>query len=121
MTGRARGVLDERQVLGVGRDRLAGRPPLEARLLGARRSVAFTAAVTLGLSRVLWSQSIVAEVYSLHLLFVAALFAYFPFSKLVHLGGVFLSPTRNLANNNRAVRHVNPWNPEVEVHEYDHW
>ena len=29
--------------------------------------------------------------------------------------GVFLSPARNLANSNRAKRHVNPWNPEVEV------
>ena len=46
------------------------------------------------------------------------LFAYFPFSKLMHMGGVFLSPTRNLANNNRMRRHVNPWNPEVEVHTY---
>jgi hypothetical protein len=52
---------------------------------------------------------------------VTTLMIYFPFSKLMHLGGVFLSPTRNLANNNRAVRHVNPWNPAVEVHEYDHW
>jgi nitrate reductase gamma subunit len=56
-----------------------------------------------------------------HLFMVTTLMIYFPFSKLMHLGGVFLSPTRNLANNNRAVRHVNPWNPAVEVHEYDHW
>jgi nitrate reductase gamma subunit len=57
----------------------------------------------------------------LHLFMVCVLFAYFPFSKLVHLGGVFLSPTRNLANNNRMRRHVNPQNPEVEVHTYDQW
>jgi nitrate reductase gamma subunit len=56
-----------------------------------------------------------------HLLLVSVLFAYFPFSKLMHLGGVFLSPTRNLANNNRMRRHVNPWNPEVEVHTYQRW
>jgi nitrate reductase gamma subunit len=59
--------------------------------------------------------------FYIHLFLVCALFAYFPFSKLVHLGGVFLSPTRNLANNNRARRHVNPWNPEVEVHTYQQW
>jgi nitrate reductase gamma subunit len=59
--------------------------------------------------------------FYVHLLFVCALFIYFPFSKLVHLGGVFLSPTRNLANNNRKRRHVNPWNPEVEVHTYAQW
>jgi len=59
--------------------------------------------------------------FFVHLLFVSVLFIYFPFSKLVHMGGVFLSPTRNLANNNRMRRHVNPWNPEVEVHTYDQW
>jgi len=59
--------------------------------------------------------------FYIHLFFVCVLFAYFPFSKLMHLGGVFLSPTRNLANNNRARRHVNPWNPEVEVHTYEQW
>jgi hypothetical protein len=26
---------------------------------------------------------------------------YFPFSKLMHMGGVFLSPTRNMPNNTR--------------------
>ena len=49
------------------------------------------------------------------------LFAYFPFSKLMHLGGVFLSPTRNLANNNRMVRHVNPWGYPVKVHTYSEY
>jgi nitrate reductase gamma subunit len=53
-----------------------------------------------------------------HLFLVSTLFAYFPLSKLMHLGGVFLSPTRNLANNNRAVRHVNPWDYPVKVHTY---
>jgi nitrate reductase gamma subunit len=56
-----------------------------------------------------------------HLFLVCVLFAYFPFSKLMHMGGVFLSPTRNLANDNRMRRHVNPWNPEVEVHTYQQW
>jgi nitrate reductase gamma subunit len=59
--------------------------------------------------------------FYVHLFFVAALFIYFPYSKLMHLGGVFLSPTRNLANNNRAKRHINPWNPPVEVHTYEEW
>jgi len=59
--------------------------------------------------------------FFIHLFFVSFLFAYFPFSKLVHMGGVFLSPTRNLANNNRMRRHVNPMNPEVEAHTYEQW
>jgi len=59
--------------------------------------------------------------FFVHLALVSLLFAYFPFSKLVHMGGVFLSPTRNLANDNRARRHVNPWNRPVDVHTYEEW
>jgi nitrate reductase gamma subunit len=36
----------------------------------------------------------------------------------MHLGGIFMSPTRNLANNSRAARHVNPWNYPVKIHTY---
>jgi nitrate reductase gamma subunit len=60
-------------------------------------------------------------VFMVHLLLVSALAAYFPFSKLVHMGGVFLSPTRNLANNNRSQRHINPWNYPVKTHTYQEW
>jgi len=56
-----------------------------------------------------------------HVLLVSALAAYFPFSKLMHMGGVFLSPTRNLANNNRSHRHINPWNYPVRTHTYAEW
>lgn len=56
-----------------------------------------------------------------HLFLVSVLLAYFPFSKLTHMAGVFLSPTRNMANNNRAVRHVNPWNYPVHVHSYEEY
>lgn len=59
--------------------------------------------------------------FYIHVFLVSALFAYFPFSKLMHMGGVFLSPTRNLANNNRTRRHINPWNPVVEPHTYEQW
>ena len=38
--------------------------------------------------------------------------------KLMHAAGIFMSPTRNMANNSRMERHINPWNPEVEVHTY---
>ena len=56
-----------------------------------------------------------------HLFLVCVLFAYFPASKLMHMGGVFLSPTRNMANNTRAVRHVNPWNYDVHTHTYEEY
>ncbi|OGP49271.1 MAG: menaquinol oxidoreductase [Deltaproteobacteria bacterium RBG_13_43_22] len=63
----------------------------------------------------------IGVLFYMHLFSVCCLFAYFPFSKLVHLGGVFLSPTRIMANNNRFVRHVNPWNYPVKVHTYDEY
>jgi nitrate reductase gamma subunit len=59
--------------------------------------------------------------FYIHLFLVSTLLAYFPFSKLVHMGGIFLSPTRNLANNNRMRRHVNPWNYDVKVHTYEEY
>lgn len=57
-------------------------------------------------------------IFYIHLMLVSSLFAYFPFSKLMHMGGVFMSPTRNMANNSRKVRHINPWNPEIKIHTY---
>jgi nitrate reductase gamma subunit len=60
-------------------------------------------------------------VFYAHLFLVSALLAYFPFSKLMHMAGVFLSPTRNLTANSREVRHVNPWNAPVSVHSYEEY
>lgn len=56
-----------------------------------------------------------------HLGLVSTLLAYFPASKLMHMGAVLLSPTRNLANTSRRTRHVNPWNAPVPVHSYQEW
>jgi hypothetical protein len=39
----------------------------------------------------------------------------------MHMAGVFLSPTRNLANNNRMKRHKNPWNAPVRIHTYEEY
>ena len=63
----------------------------------------------------------VGPLFFVHVLFLSVLAAYFPFSKLMHMGGIFLSPTRNLANTNRMKRHVNPWNAPVPVHTYEEW
>ena len=63
----------------------------------------------------------IAPLFFVHLFLLSVLFAYFPFSKLVHMAGVFMSPTRNLAANNRWKRHVNPWNYPVHVHTYDEY
>ena len=59
--------------------------------------------------------------YFVHVFLVSVLLIYLPFSKLLHMPGVFLSPTRNLANSNRRVRHVNPWNPPIVGHTYAEW
>jgi len=63
----------------------------------------------------------VGALYFIHVFLVSTLLVYFPFSKLLHAPGVFLSPTRNLANNNRAKRHINPWNPPIIGHTYAEW
>lgn len=63
----------------------------------------------------------VGGLFYAHVLLVSTLFAYFPVSKLMHMGGIFLSPTRNMANNTRAVRHINPWNYDVKTHTYEEY
>ncbi len=60
-------------------------------------------------------------IFYLHLFLVSVFLAYFPMSKLMHMGGVLLSPTRNLANDNRMRRHVNPWSYPVKVHSYEEY
>ena len=63
----------------------------------------------------------VGLIFYIHLFFICVLLIYFPFSKLLHMAGIFFSPTRNLANNNRMKRHINPWNPDVKGHTYQEY
>lgn len=63
----------------------------------------------------------IGSIFYIHLFLVSVLFAYFPFSKMMHAGGVFLSPTRNLPNDSRENRHINPWNYPVKVHTYEEY
>jgi len=63
----------------------------------------------------------IGVIFYIHVFLVSALLVYFPWSKLMHLGGVFLSPSRNLPNDNRMKRHINPWNYPVKVHTYEEW
>ncbi|MGD8866578.1 MAG: sulfate reduction electron transfer complex DsrMKJOP subunit DsrM [Gemmatimonadales bacterium] len=88
----------------------------------AKTDIASVKQMTLGLVRLspVVPDSISPLFYG-HLLLVAVLLAYLPFSKLTHMAGVFLSPTRNMANNNRAVRHINPWDYPVKVHTYEEY
>ncbi len=63
----------------------------------------------------------IGYLFYMHLLLVSVLLIYFPFSKLMHMGGVFMSPTRNMINNSRKKRHINPWNPDVKFHTYEEY
>jgi nitrate reductase gamma subunit len=56
-----------------------------------------------------------------HLLSVSFLLAILPFTKMAHAAGVWLSPTRNQANDSRRRRHANPWNTPGPVHGYGAW
>ncbi len=53
--------------------------------------------------------------FLLHFLLVLGLLLYFPFSKLLHAGGIFFSPTRNQPYQiqQRGRRYVNPWDYPV--------
>jgi nitrate reductase gamma subunit len=63
----------------------------------------------------------IGVIFYVHLFLLSSFLIYFPMSKLMHMGGVFLSPTRNMPNNSREVRHINPWNAPVHVHTYEEY
>ena len=60
----------------------------------------------------------IGTLFYVHLFLICVLAIYFPFSKLMHMGGIFLSPTRNQCNNSRAKRHSNPWNTAIKFRTY---
>ncbi|PLY11868.1 MAG: nitrate reductase [Sedimenticola sp.] len=49
-----------------------------------------------------------------HLTLVVILMVLFPFSKLLHVPGVFFSPSRNQVDNPREKRHLAPWAKALE-------
>ncbi|MGA3015987.1 MAG: sulfate reduction electron transfer complex DsrMKJOP subunit DsrM [Bryobacteraceae bacterium] len=59
--------------------------------------------------------------FYIHVCAASALAASIPFTKLDHMAGVFFSPTRNLPNDSRARRHINPWLGPARVHTYAEW
>jgi nitrate reductase gamma subunit len=56
--------------------------------------------------------------FLLHLLLAQVFLMCLPFSKISHLIGWVLAPTRNQRNDSRALWHRNPWNPVVELEPY---
>jgi nitrate reductase gamma subunit len=63
----------------------------------------------------------VGILFHVHFFLVCVLLAYLPFSKLAHGAGIFMSPTRNLTNDSRRRRHINPWAYPVHVHTYEEY
>lgn len=61
------------------------------------------------------------SLFFVHITLVCVLLCYFPFSKLAHMTGLWFSSTRNMPNNSRAVRHINPWNPPKEYFTYQQY
>jgi len=59
--------------------------------------------------------------FYIHLFFVSLFIAHFPLSKLMHMPGILLSPTKNLRNTSRRDRHINPWDHPVKVHTYEEY
>ncbi len=52
--------------------------------------------------------------FLVHFLLVLLLLLIFPFSKLMHMGGIFFSPTRNQTDTPREARHIAPWAAKAE-------
>ena len=50
----------------------------------------------------------------MHLLMVVVLMLLLPFSKLLHIPGIFFSPSRNQVDNPREKRHLAPWAKKLE-------
>lgn len=66
---------------------------------------------TLGLVRFDWRILPGDAILLLHVVSALALMAVFPFSKLLHVPGLFFSPTRNQADDPRERRHTSRWEP----------
>lgn len=50
-----------------------------------------------------------------HLFLVAILMILLPFSKLLHIPGLFFAPSRNQVDNPREERHIAPWAAEMDA------
>ena len=66
-------------------------------------------AFVLGMMYFQWAPLPADPLLLLHLLLVIVLMLVFPISKLLHAPGIFFSPTRNMTDSPREVRHVAAW------------
>jgi nitrate reductase gamma subunit len=81
---------------------------------GVHTDVVAVKSFFIGLMTFSWSELPADTLLIIHLLLVAALMIIFPFSKLLHVPGVFFSPSRNQVDNPREQRHVADWAKKLE-------
>lgn len=93
---------------------LIGASGLSLRYL-ARTDIIQTKAFFRGLLTFDWQPLPTDPVLLLHLGLVWFLLVVFPFSKLLHVPGVFFHPSRNQTDTARAKRHTAPWTPEMDA------
>jgi nitrate reductase gamma subunit len=77
--------------------------------------VAAVKSFALGLERFDWQPLPQDAVLYAHLGLVAALMILFPFSKLLHVPGIFFSPGLNQVDNPRETRHLAPWAARLDA------
>jgi nitrate reductase gamma subunit len=103
-------------ILGIGLSGVLMRQVFKVDLLGVKEL-----AMSIFTLKPIIPAATIGPIFYVHLFLVSVLIAYLPFSKIMHAGGVFLSPTRNMRNVNRMERYVNPWNYPVKVHTYEEY
>ncbi|MEJ2213031.1 MAG: respiratory nitrate reductase subunit gamma [Gammaproteobacteria bacterium] len=81
---------------------------------GVHTDVVAVKSFFIGLMTFSWSELPADTLLIIHLSLVAALMIIFPFSKLLHVPGVFFSPSRNQVDNPREQRHVADWAKKLE-------
>lgn len=95
-------------LMGIGLSGLAMRHVAHTDIVGVK-------AFALGLMRFDWQPLPTDPVLLLHLGLVAALLIVLPFSKLLHIPGVFLSPAQNQMDDARERRQLANWNAALDT------
>ncbi len=80
----------------------------------AHTDIVQTKAFFLGLMYFDWQPLPMTPPLLIHLALVIALMLVFPFSKLLHVPGLFFSPTRVQVDDPREQRHLSPWAARLE-------
>jgi [DsrC]-trisulfide reductase subunit M len=80
----------------------------------ARPDIISVKAFMLGLLRLRVETLPADPILLLHLTLVITLMIIFPISKLLHVPGLFFSPSRNQIDNPREKRHIAPWAAKLE-------